>query len=63
MRASRLSEFEADRSAARWGYAGQLAGSLETLPDPGVPGGIGGRLLASHPPLEERIERLRTADG
>jgi len=58
MRASRLSEFEADRNAARWGYAQQLAGSLEALPDPGVPPGFGGRLMATHPPLEERIERL-----
>ena len=58
MRASRLSEFEADRNAARWGYARQLAESLEALPDPGVPPGFGGRLMATHPPLEERIERL-----
>ena len=58
MRASRLSEFEADRNAARWGYAERLARSLEVVPDPGVPPGFGGRLMATHPPLEERIERL-----
>ena len=43
MRASRLSEFEADRYAARWGYGGQLArvagGAGHRPPRPGSPAG------------------------
>ncbi len=63
MRASRLSEFEADRSAARWGYAEPLARSLEGLDTDLGQAGLPARLLASHPPLGERIERLHAFSG
>ena len=63
-RASRLSEFEADRFAARWGYARPLADALQGLAGAALaPAGRLGRLLASQPPLEERIERLRAVSG
>jgi Zn-dependent protease with chaperone function len=59
-RASRISEYEADAAAARWGYAAELADAYEHLAgsEP-TPAGRLARLRATHPPTTERIERLR----
>ena len=59
-RASRVSEFEADAAAARWGYGKPLAHSLEELAPAGQerPSRLE-RLRASHPPIEERLARLQ----
>ena len=63
-RASRISEYEADGAAARWGYAAPLAAAYEHLAR-GEAGDRGrlARLRASHPATEQRIERLRAAGG
>ena len=62
MRAARISEHEADAAAARWGYADPLAELYEKLaPRETEPSGRLARLMADHPPLAERIERLRAA--
>ena len=62
-RASRISEYEADGAAARWGYAAPLAVAYERLARGEVVNqGRFARLRASHPPTEDRIERLR-AEG
>jgi Zn-dependent protease with chaperone function len=58
-RAARVSEFEADAAAARWGYAQALVEALEAAGDGGEPNNLPARLRADHPPLRERIERLR----
>jgi Zn-dependent protease with chaperone function len=59
MRAARISEFEADGAAARWGYAEPLVNVYERLAQrESEPPSRLGRLLADHPPLAERIERL-----
>jgi Zn-dependent protease with chaperone function len=59
-RAARVSEFEADEAAARWGYAAPLAAALERLEvSEAAPGGLVARLSAEHPPVGERIARLR----
>jgi Zn-dependent protease with chaperone function len=62
MRAARVSEFEADDAAARWGYGPELAATYadlaaHELEDPGRLAG----LMADHPPLSERIVRLERA--
>ncbi|MFL5866403.1 MAG: M48 family metalloprotease [Thermoleophilaceae bacterium] len=61
-RADRLSEFSADGAAARWGYGGQLAEALESAAgqEDEVTSRIA-RLMADHPPVGERILRLREA--
>ena len=60
LRAARMSEFEADASAARWGYGPQLTAALEGLAHHQLePAGRWARLMADHPPLSARIERLR----
>jgi Zn-dependent protease with chaperone function len=62
MRASRVSEHEADAAASNWGYAGQLASAFESMAAHEVePTGRLARLMADHPPLPARIERLRGA--
>ena len=59
MRAARVSEYEADGAAARWGYASALASTYSDLAArQGEPPGRLARLMADHPPLPERIERL-----
>ena len=61
-RAARISEHEADAAAARWGYAEPLSRLYERLaPRQAQPSGRLARLMADHPPLAERIERLRAA--
>lgn len=62
MRAARVSEFEADDAAARWGYGPELASTYadlaaHELEDPGRLA----RLMADHPPLAERIACLERA--
>jgi Zn-dependent protease with chaperone function len=60
-RAARISEFEADDAAARWGYAAPLADAYGRLAAAEAePGGRLERLRATHPPTEERIARLRS---
>jgi Zn-dependent protease with chaperone function len=56
----RLSEFSADGAAARWGYGRQLAGALESAggSEEEAPSRVA-RLMADHPPVGFRIERLR----
>jgi Zn-dependent protease with chaperone function len=64
MRAARLSEFEADATAAGWGYAGGLAAAYRRLARRELePQGRWARLLDEHPPLSERIDRLETWGG
>ena len=58
--ASRVSEFVADRAAADWGYGEPLMRLYATLDEP-APEGRLERALATHPPLERRIERLAAA--
>ena len=61
-RAARLSEFEADRAAADWGYGPPLIAALEAAGAHELePEGRLARLRADHPPLETRIERLALA--
>ena len=58
-RASRLSEYEADATAARWGYAQPLAAALLHLGSAeAAPQRLAERLSASHPPTPDRVERL-----
>jgi len=59
-RAARISEYEADAAAARWGYAEPLAAAYASMPeaDDTRPWK---RLMADHPPLSDRIERLQVA--
>jgi heat shock protein HtpX/STE24 endopeptidase len=57
LRAARLSEFAADRSAARWGYGDALAALLTSL-GPSEPAGLIARVMDSHPPTETRVSRL-----
>ena len=59
MRAARVSEYEADGAAARWGYASALAATYSDLAarKPEAPGRLA-RLMADHPPLPDRIARL-----
>ena len=58
--ASRVSEYVADRAAADWGYGEPLERLYATLDEP-APEGRLERALATHPPLERRIERLAAA--
>jgi heat shock protein HtpX len=75
---SRHREFRADAGGARLAGTGRMVAALErlkagpnkALPDQlnayGIAGGVKGgfaRLFASHPPLEERIARLRSQGG
>jgi len=55
--AARVSEFVADAAAADWGYGEQLA-ALYRDADVPVPQGLVARLLAEHPPMPARIERI-----
>ena len=59
MRAARVSEYDADMAAARWGYGRPLAATYSDLAarKPEEPGRLA-RLMADHPPLLERVERL-----
>jgi len=73
---SRRREFGADAGGARLAGRGNMVGALqrlealsqrtEPLPDQmaamGISGGAARRLLASHPPIEERIRRLQTGE-
>jgi Zn-dependent protease with chaperone function len=63
MRAARVSEFDADAAAARWGYASALASTYRDLAARKFesPGRLE-RLLADHPPLADRIARLERAE-
>jgi Zn-dependent protease with chaperone function len=59
MWAARVSEFEADGAAARWGYAPALVSTYSDLAArQGEPPPRWARLMADHPPLPERIARL-----
>jgi Zn-dependent protease with chaperone function len=60
MRAARVSEYVADRYAARWGYGDRLASLLASI-DTSPPAGLIARLTETHPPTELRVERLRNA--
>lgn len=61
-RASRISEYEADAAAARWGYAEPLAAAYESMAGNQVePANHWQRLIAEHPPIETRIARLTAA--
>lgn len=64
MRAARVSEFEADAAAARWGYASALATTYRGLASRKLerPSRFA-RLMADHPPLAERIARLERAEN
>lgn len=53
----RLSEHQADRHAARWGYAEPLAAALTAMHRPGRRTRLR-RLLDEHPPLASRLQRL-----
>jgi Zn-dependent protease with chaperone function len=60
--AARRSEYDADASAARWGYAAQLAAAYQALSAHGLePSGRLARLMADHPPLPDRIGLLEVA--
>lgn len=63
MRAARVSEFEADAAAARWGYGSALATTYRDLAGRKFerPSRLA-RLMADHPPLVERIARLERAE-
>jgi Zn-dependent protease with chaperone function len=62
MWAARVSEYEADAAAARWGYAEPLASAYAALGAHEVePAGRFRRLAADHPPLSARIAVLRGA--
>ena len=57
--AARVSEHEADDAATSWGYAAPLTSAYRGLAAHEVePAGRLGRLMADHPPLAARIERL-----
>jgi Zn-dependent protease with chaperone function len=59
MKAARMSEYEADGAAAVWGYAPTLASTYSDLAaGEAEPPGRLARLMADHPPLEDRIARL-----
>ena len=58
-RASRVSEYEADAAAARWGYAAPLAAAYASIAgNQAEPASRWQRLTADHPPIEDRIARL-----
>jgi Zn-dependent protease with chaperone function len=63
-RAARVSEYEADNAAARWGYAPALVSTYSELAagKPEESGALAG-LMADHPPLPDRIARLERAVG
>ena len=63
MRAARVSEFEADAAAARWGYGAALASTYRDLAARKFerPSRLA-RLMADHPPLADRIVRLEHAE-
>jgi Zn-dependent protease with chaperone function len=56
-RAARISEYEADAAAARWGYAEPLAAAYASMPQV-EDSSRWRRLMDDHPPLADRIERL-----
>jgi Zn-dependent protease with chaperone function len=56
---ARRTEFAADARAVEFGYGPQLLEAYATL-DTGVPRSRLQRLTDFHPPMEERIERIRT---
>ena len=59
LRAARISEYEADDAAARWGYAEPLAEAYSSMARREVePANRWQRMMADHPPLPDRIERL-----
>jgi Zn-dependent protease with chaperone function len=58
--AARMSEYVADRAAADWGYGEHLVALYREVGD-GVPAGRWARLLAEHPPMPARIERIGSA--
>jgi Zn-dependent protease with chaperone function len=59
----RISEFSADRHAARWGFGTPLAAALAAISDEGERGTRLDRLLDEHPPLEDRLRRLSGSAG
>jgi Zn-dependent protease with chaperone function len=62
-RAARVTEYDADATAASWGYAEPLAHALEGLgAKETAPTGRLARLTADHPPLPLRIDRLRSQE-
>jgi Zn-dependent protease with chaperone function len=63
MRAARVSEFDADAAAARWGYASPLVSTYRDLAARKFerPSRLA-RLMADHPPLADRIARLEAAE-
>jgi len=56
-RAARISEYEADAAAARWGYAEPLAAAYASMPQV-EQASRWKRLMDDHPPLADRIARL-----
>jgi Zn-dependent protease with chaperone function len=59
LRAARVSEYEADGAAARWGYAGPLAEAYTSMARREVePANRWQLLMADHPPITDRIARL-----
>jgi Zn-dependent protease with chaperone function len=60
--AARVSEYVADRAAADWGYGTELIRLYASLDEP-PPDGLAERALATHPPMERRIERLAAHSG
>ena len=64
MHAARLSEYEADGYAARLGYGPRLAEAFRRLArHEAEPTGRWARLMAEHPPLADRIDRLDAQSG
>jgi Zn-dependent protease with chaperone function len=62
MWAARMSEYDADAAAARWGYAGHLSSAYAVLAAHEVePSNRLRRLMADHPPLPARIKVLQRA--
>ena len=58
---ARRTEFAADARAVEWGYAPALLEAYERLDHGDEPTGRLERLMASHPPMAERIGRIRRA--
>src|SRR5215207_2470998 len=58
--AARISEHVADRAAVDWGYGPALLDLYRATGDV-EPAGRLGRLLADHPPMPDRIERIEAA--
>jgi Zn-dependent protease with chaperone function len=59
LRAARVSEYEADAAAARWGYADPLGDAYASMARHEAPEeSRWKRLMDDHPPIDDRIARL-----